>query len=681
MYMVDNGILSVMMALAFLLGLLSVSGCATALFKRKFEEVIAPVIFSVILTVYLSGLLFDDLSVGVRIVEAVAAVSAAVLGFGLYQARRDSEKKEKIRRHIAECFVTPGFACWSVMFAVIYIVYSGKILAGWDEFSHWGLVVKNMFIFDRFGNCPESTVSFRDYPPGTALWQYFTAKAFSSRLGENHIYHAMGWLIISLQASFLRFFSGGSDEDRLSFHADSRMGAVKRTAAALVRIFSEKKVREAFFSMLLIMFVPLLFTQYIFIYFNSIYVDIVLGILFAYILACGFSEEKFDAFYFISFFLSVSVLCLIKAIGVFLAIAALAVIAGYKLTEIKKSGFFQSLKGILPIAFSGLLGMTVGKVSWSVYLKLTDTPKAWNTKPLTLSNILSLAKGKGQAYQYLTAKNYFKAVFEWPVGIFGTYVGWLTVLAVSLIFIRRRLKDREKVGKLTFYISGCFIFALVYAAGLLALYMFTFTEYDAVNTAAFNRYLSTVFVGAFVFLAFCLLRFFRGALLRLKKPIAVLCAVFFVFGLSRQYMRYTKEEKVRKSFLAVWATAEKNIDFDYKKDSVYFICQNSDGQEYWFFRYAVTPVRTNSGGAGSASPWSIGEPYDAGDIWTQSISCEEWLTILDEGKYNYVFLYRVDDRFRERFGDAFENPDDVRSQTIYRTRNENGVLTLCRAEN
>ena len=37
MYMVDNGILSVMMALAFLLGLLSVSGCATALFKRKFE--------------------------------------------------------------------------------------------------------------------------------------------------------------------------------------------------------------------------------------------------------------------------------------------------------------------------------------------------------------------------------------------------------------------------------------------------------------------------------------------------------------------------------------------------------------------------------------------------------------------------------------------------------------------
>ena len=92
-------------------------------------------------------------------------------------------------------------------------------------------------------------------------------------------------------------------------------------------------------------------------------------------------------------------------------------------------------------------------------------------------------------------------------------------------------------------------------------------------------------------------------------------------------------------------------------------------------------MRTNSGGAGSASPWSIGEPYDAGDIWTQSISCEEWLTILDEGKYNYVFLYRVDDRFRERFGDAFENPDDVRSQTIYRTRNENGVLTLCRAEN
>ena len=675
-YMVDNGFVSVLMAFVFLLILVSVSGCVAVFFRRKWEESIAPVIFSVILTVYFSGLLFDDLSVGVLFVKAVAVLSAAALLFLLYEARRNKETMDKIRQSVRQYCMTPGLICWLIMFVIIYVVYCNKIIAGWDEFSHWGLVVKNMFVFDKFGNYAESTTSFRDYPPGTALWQYFTAKVFSRNLGENHIYHAMGWLIISLQASFLRFFSFDTANSPFSVRSGAQEGIVRRAGNVARQIFSHKKMREAFFAMLLIMFVPLLFTQYIFIYFNSIYVDIILGILFAYILASGFSEERFDAFFYISVFLSVSVLCLIKAIGVFLAVAALLIIAGYKLTEIRQTGLRQSLLPVSLLTLSGITGLLIGKVSWSVYLKLTHTPKAWNTKPLTLSNILALAKGKGQAYQYLTVKNYFKAIFEWPIGIFGTYIGWLTILAVSLIILRRKRRNRENAKKATFYLSGCFVFAVIYAIGLLALYMFTFTESDAVSTAAFNRYLSTVFVGTFVFLAFCLMTFFWGAVSRLKRPIAVLCAVFFVFGLSRQYMRYNKEEKVRIAFLSVWDSAAKNLDFDYKKDNIYFICQNSDGQEYWFFRYAITPVNTNSGGAGDSSPWSIGTPYNAGDAWTKDISCAEWQSILNDGKYNYVFLYRVDDQFREQFADAFENPDEIGSQRIYKAQTENGVSML-----
>ena len=674
--MLDNGILSVMMACVFYMALLSVSGSVTLFFKRRFEEVIAPVIFSVIITVYVFGLLFDNLSIGVLLIQAIAAMSIIPLFYWFHKARRNSEAKDKILQHVRQYMLTPGFLCWTIMFVIVFVVYFNKILAGWDEFSHWGLVVKNMFVFDKFGNYSESTTSFRDYPPGTALWQYFTAKVFSRQLGENHIYHAMGWLIISLQASFLKVFSADAVNSSLSVCSPLQNGIIKRWGNRLIHCVSDKKVREAFFAMLIIMFVPLLFTQYIFIYFNSIYVDIILGILFAYILASGFTEKKFDAFFYINLFLSVSVICLTKAIGVFLAAAALLIILGFQLTEWKKEKSPRSKLQVILLTLSGILGLIVGKASWSIYLTHTDTPKAWNTKPLTIASILSLAKGKGQPYQYVTIKNFFKAVFEFPIGIFGTVVGWLTVLIISLIYLRRKLKDRQAAKKITFYVSGCFVFTLIYVIGLLALYLFTFTEYDAINTAAYNRYLSTALVGTFVFLTVCILAHFFNTVLQLKKPIALLCLIFFVFGLSRQYMRYKKEEVVRIGFSNTWTSTAESLDFDYQKDKIYFICQNSNGQEYWFFRYAITPVNTNSGSAGSASPWSIGTPYNSEDVWTKNITCEEWQSILVQEKYNYVYLYNVDEQFKSEFGNAFENPEEISSKHIYRVQTENDVPSL-----
>lgn len=675
--MLDNGILSVIMACVFFIGMLSVSGCVAVFFQRRMEEVLAPVIFSVILTVYFAGLLFDNLLIGVRLIQVIAVIAVVFLLYCFQKARRDGGAKERMMRLIRQYCLTPGLICWSVMFVIIYIVYCNKILAGWDEFSHWGLVVKNMFIFDRFGNYSAATTSFRDYPPGTALWQYFTAKVFSSRLGENHIYHAMGWLIISLQASFLRVFSADASGCGLSVAPAAQNRKAERRWLRLPGCFSDKNVREAFFAMLLLMFVPLLFTQYIFIYFNSVYVDILLGILFAYLLAAGFTEKKYDAFFYGSLFLAVSVLCLIKAIGVFLAVAALLIIAGFRLTERRREKNRIPLVQALLLALSGALGLIVGKASWSVYLTRTDTPKTWNTKPLTVANLLALANGRGLPYQYLTLKNFFRAIFEQPIGIFGTYVGWLTVLTLSLVYLHRKLKDRQSAKKMMFYVSGCFVFVLIYAVGLLALYLFTYTESDAVTTAGYNRYLSTAFVGTFTFLAVGFVTFFRRTVVGLKKPIALLCAVFFVFGLSRQYMRYRKEEVVRLAFTSAWAQTEKSATFDARKDRIYFICQHSNGQEYWFFRYAVTPLGTNAGSAGSASPWSIGTPYDSEDVWTKDISAEDWQSILSQGNYSYVYLYRVDDRFRDQFGSAFENPEDIASQRIYKVNSESGTPSLC----
>ena len=42
----------------------------------------------------------------------------------------------------------------------------------YDEFSHWGLIVKQMFNFGNFGANAESVLQYNEYPPFIGIFQY-----------------------------------------------------------------------------------------------------------------------------------------------------------------------------------------------------------------------------------------------------------------------------------------------------------------------------------------------------------------------------------------------------------------------------------------------------------------------------------------------------------------------------
>lgn len=224
-----------------------------------------------------------------------------------------------------------------MFFLYVWWLNRGRRFSIWDEFSHWGLVVKNMYIFDYFGNHPDSTVTFRGYPPATALWQYFVAK-LCGEFKEEYTYQAMGWLMGSLLLPVLKKFKW-------------------------------KRMISAGFSILTLALIPLVFN---YLYPVSLLVDIILGLLLGYLLVSSFYDEKRDRFSILNAFLGIMVLCLTKASGAFLGVIYVVIVVVYDLLTHKKI----KEKEVFASWGFHVLALLIGKFSWSIYLVVSSTKPA-----------------------------------------------------------------------------------------------------------------------------------------------------------------------------------------------------------------------------------------------------------------------------------------------------------------
>ena len=80
-----------------------------------------------------------------------------------------------------------------ILFTVCFVLLlQDLILIHYDNFSHWGLLVKEMF---RINGLPDGTtqVTFRNYPPGSAVFIYFVGKIIG--FTESHALMAQALLI------------------------------------------------------------------------------------------------------------------------------------------------------------------------------------------------------------------------------------------------------------------------------------------------------------------------------------------------------------------------------------------------------------------------------------------------------------------------------------------------------
>lgn len=98
-----------------------------------------------------------------------------------------------------------GYLFLLIALAILFIALHGHVFSGYDNFSHWALVVKNMLRTNRYPNFSDLLIDFKEYPLGSATFIYFFSKIVSA---EEYIQMlAQSYLMICFLLPLFKFAS------------------------------------------------------------------------------------------------------------------------------------------------------------------------------------------------------------------------------------------------------------------------------------------------------------------------------------------------------------------------------------------------------------------------------------------------------------------------------------------
>ena len=191
-----------------------------------------------------------------------------------------------LRERSLKNIFSPGLFFFLLGAAYLAYFLRGLQLEYYDDFSHWGLIVKEMLLTDRLPNFSSKMITFQAYPPGTAVVLYFTGKILGNTesvmlFGQGLFYLScitplfalirkkqyLSWLLIVPATVY--FLTGNLGVVALSVDTLLSLLGLAGTAI-LVYLYREKRIEEAILPLALI-------TSYLNIVKNS-------GILFVFIL-------------------------------------------------------------------------------------------------------------------------------------------------------------------------------------------------------------------------------------------------------------------------------------------------------------------------------------------------------------------------------------------------------------
>lgn len=622
--------------------------------KRKLIETYFLSTATIILILFSSGLLNfkGSLLLGYCILFAFSL-------FSLFFFVRAYAKNRNI---IKEISLLQGLIIIGILFAFSIFINYGRMLSLWDELTHWGSAIKNMYFLDALGTFKESTGSVGSYPPGISLFQYFWMRPFST-FTEYPAFIASNMIYFSLIIVFIKNFN---------------LRTFLFSAAAFL--------------------IPLVVLST---FFSSIYVDTLLGALLGGILLAYFAlNNNKDKIYKIVLIASIAaVLTLSKDIGLVFSTIALMVLAidllfferKFTIKELFTRGFLSSKIKNFAFILAPVITVGVLRLIWTLHLKFT---KAFLTSGTQINDGMSdlvnkLINGNLLPYQYETIENFRKALVEeslYPLGF--TYVELLLIIIGILIvvtFVIETIKPSKK--RLLFAFCGTIIGGILYTGLILFFYISIFGSYESVMLASYSRYILSYFIGIFFFLLIFILQEstsvkFKIVYLNNLRIITLVVVLFsFFFYLSYKNVDTIKIHilKARESVhnirgmrdgynqILIWKKYFSDID---NKD-LYILSPGDQGYDYITIIHTLYPIYIEW-----KQDYSVAlEPYfpQLNDPWTKIFTPEEWANYVIKN-YKFIFVFEYDQKFKETYGHYF---DELKNNSFYEVESdENGTLKI-----
>lgn len=570
-------------------------------FNKRIEETIICYIFLTIILLYMFGC-FGALNIGAW---TFLGITFILMLLTIAEFVKSTNKKE-----IMKNIFTPGLFIFLILNCIILIFQRGRMFSQWDEFSHWGSVVKSMFYTNKLSVDPNSTLLFKAYPPTLAIFEYLFV-FIKRQFVEYYVYIAYEIFCLAL---FLPFTT---------------------------KLEWNNKTKIICYAVIMFITPMLIFKDF----YNIIYIDAALGLTFGFCIAFIIkNKEQYKLYDMILLSGALFNLVLLKDAGLFLAIIV-AILFIIDFIFIKKQ--LKKGKAIIYLLLPIVL-IIASKCSWNLLIKINNVDTMSYGK-YNISEFFKIIIGKETSYKKDVMRNFIEACFK-NKKIFQTIVELSTVeltivctIAIIYLYKKNNYTKREKYC-LEVLIIGLFVYLL----GLMATYIYKFVPNSALNLESFDRYVKIYFEGIALVISFMILENKNID----KKTLVIITLIILLFSPldNIRKLRISTDETIekRKNYSQSTDIIEGYVD---KDKSVFIIDkENPDfGLTYWVTRYSLIPRKTNN-----LNMFNITTVKEKENSYLVYYPFEEIKdTIMKD--YDYVYIKNIDENFENEYGNLFEN--------------------------
>ncbi|MBE6887120.1 MAG: hypothetical protein E7484_01720 [Ruminococcaceae bacterium] len=589
------------------------------LFKKSFLEGLPCAVSIIVLVLYISGFA-GAMNIAAYLLMALPFASFAAIVI----VRRG--KLNLSPANIGGMFV------FAAVFAYFWYIGRGSMIYEYDEFSHWALVVKNMFLYNNFGNLAPTTATFLTYPPAQGLFEYFFLKICRSYNESRMILATNVFLVAFILPAFRK--------------ARNIFGLCAGTVLSLSLMFY---INNGVF--------------------RSTYVDMLVGVIWGYIIITFFDTEK-DIFSTVSLSLALAVITLVKASGFGLAIGSAIIFAVYQFVSAHRENqpVIPAIKQLL-LPFAALLA---SKFSWSAFVKLHHLEEKFQFNSVTFDSVMALFNGTAPQYRQQTLANFADAltgssVFSLHINITPLLIIIVPFVVLTAVYLSAKDRYKTSFGAAVTLLTV----SVIYTFGLLFSYLFSFTQYEAVSLASFGRYLTTIAAGAAIVMAYFLYDFLAKSGFKAAVPAVVaLCIAISPAAVMDNAAYYNEMNGWANSFRGIYDWENQLVAKHCPADStMLYMAPGSADLVRLHAQYAFTPVSI-------LYPYNFspdGEMYYEDSAGPLPYTVQEIRQHLKEN-CDYVFLHKALPEFVEDYRELFCT--DIITEGLYKVDKTNGNLTV-----
>ena len=602
--------------------------------KRRFEETIALTTGGMILFMYVLGII-GLLKVSVYL---ILGATAALLILSFIKIL----KSKQFLKSLAP-FFTPAALAFFLFFLFLLYAHYERLLHEYDEFTHWGDVVKAMAWIDDFSTSPLSHSYFQNYVPGMAIFQYLFEK-------------------------LAMIFPGGIFVDWRLYFAYHLL-----TVIFLLPFFTVRKWRWFLPAFLLILFMALTPVFFDPESLSSIYVDGFLGLL----AGAGFATlflKKSSGWKTAHILVICALLVLVKDVGLLFAVTLALAFLISEMPQIR-----ENRKKFLILAGLTVAAVALPKILWEISIRVNHITFMKFRRPIKLDVLFRVITGQQAGYEAEVGAASINRLLTGVVGFHGPIeikmiypVLAAILIAVLMLFLFLwKKQDPEAHRQHRAAVWGALATFVLYCLGMPLLYMF---KLNSDTLVSFDRYMGIVLTCLIVLI------FLLAAAWLQERPKWMIagvgaCVLIGAMTLNPVIMgKYLNRESIGDQYYVLGRfdtfVREMNEIAGGEEKHVWIIAQESDGSEFWPLRYGIRPANGEINVGFSISDHT--KSLYPGDIWTLIIPAEEWREKLKD--YDYVMIGQADDTFREDYAALFENPADIADRTIFAVNHNTNLL-------